>query len=520
MERLKSRMRAAGKRPGSAGPRSAGGSAGSDAGAGGSGGGDAPPPPPPPAGPGAAAGDAAAAAATAPAPAVWAAEELAGLGADAEFGVAAPPLAYDIRFSAFNPTPGACGDRDRGDSGGALLRADALSPPPSPHPSPARHGAHRLPAGAPQQLPLLRPRRALHAHGAGRRRPAVRWAARGRRGRSGGGGAPAAGGAAVPGRRRHRPLHLQQPPMHSLTPPSPRAEWLPMYAPTKEQAEQDRRAAYEAGVPHGRLSHGPRRRCLAPAAWHARKARGCAPLRSPARAALHFRALPPPITGYVAPGKRPQGEPTITLTVVSDLVRTGGGLVGAGGARADRGLAGSWPASKQAHACAAGRLGQTHPGAGPLPTRLAAPAPPPQHDASEYGTAVGPDGRHSGGPFAVAVSPKMRIEELRLVIRVGRWGPGGAGADGRRRRASGVGYRGLQQPGCEGAARSASPRPRPTPRCTLAPPPPGRRRRAARAVPAVVRRQAPRRRAAHPGALRGGLLARQVPALAAAHPAA
>jgi hypothetical protein len=29
------------------------------------------------------------------------------------------------------------------------------------------------------------------------------------------------------------------------------AEWQPMYNPSKEQAEADRRAAYEAGVPHG-----------------------------------------------------------------------------------------------------------------------------------------------------------------------------------------------------------------------------------------------------------------------------
>jgi hypothetical protein len=41
-----------------------------------------------------------------------------------------------------------------------------------------------------------------------------------------------------------------------------------------------------------------------------------------------------------------------------------------------------------------------------------------QHEESEYGAAVGPDGRHSGGPFTMSVSPKMRIEELRLVIRV------------------------------------------------------------------------------------------------------
>ena len=32
------------------------------------------------------------------------------------------------------------------------------------------------------------------------------------------------------------------------------AEWKPMYQPTPEQAEKDRRAAYESGVPHGQCS--------------------------------------------------------------------------------------------------------------------------------------------------------------------------------------------------------------------------------------------------------------------------
>ncbi len=48
-----------------------------------------------------------------------------------------------------------------------------------------------------------------------------------------------------------------------------------MYHPTPEQAEADRKAAYEAGVPHG----------------------------------------------YVPRGDRHRGGPTITLRVVSDLVR-------------------------------------------------------------------------------------------------------------------------------------------------------------------------------------------------------
>jgi hypothetical protein len=55
-------------------------------------------------------------------------------------------------------------------------------------------------------------------------------------------------------------------------------EWKPMYQPTPEQAEADRRAAYESGVPHG----------------------------------------------YVAPGDKYKGLPTIKLLVVSNLVRAAG----------------------------------------------------------------------------------------------------------------------------------------------------------------------------------------------------
>jgi hypothetical protein len=52
------------------------------------------------------------------------------------------------------------------------------------------------------------------------------------------------------------------------------AEWKPMYHPTPEQAEADRRAAYESGVPHG----------------------------------------------YVAPGDKYRDLPSITLRVISELV--------------------------------------------------------------------------------------------------------------------------------------------------------------------------------------------------------
>jgi hypothetical protein len=39
-------------------------------------------------------------------PTVWAARELEGLDVAREYGGADPPLAYDVPFSAFNPTPG------------------------------------------------------------------------------------------------------------------------------------------------------------------------------------------------------------------------------------------------------------------------------------------------------------------------------------------------------------------------------------------------------------------------------
>ncbi|KAF6264124.1 hypothetical protein COO60DRAFT_1634562 [Scenedesmus sp. NREL 46B-D3] len=74
------------------------------------------------------------------------------------------------------------------------------------------------------------------------------------------------------------------------------SEWQPMYQPSREQAEADRAAAYEAGVPHG----------------------------------------------YIAPGDRFKGLPTIELQVVSQL-----------------------------------------------------------HDDSEYGSDIAEDGTHSGGPFAI-----------------------------------------------------------------------------------------------------------------------
>lgn len=44
-----------------------------------------------------------------------------------------------------------------------------------------------------------------------------------------------------------------------------------------------------------------------------------------------------------------------------------------------------------------------------------------QHDDSEYGEQRTEDGAHCGGPFWINVSLKMRVEDVRHVIRVRRW---------------------------------------------------------------------------------------------------
>ena len=91
------------------------------------------------------------------------------------------------------------------------------------------------------------------------------------------------------------------------------SDWKPLYQPSKEVEEEDRRKAYESGVPHG----------------------------------------------YVPRGFKYEGMPTITLKITSEL-----------------------------------------------------------HTDDEYGTNIDRNGKHSGGSFAVEVSPKMTIEDLRLVIKV------------------------------------------------------------------------------------------------------
>lgn len=91
------------------------------------------------------------------------------------------------------------------------------------------------------------------------------------------------------------------------------SEWTSMYNPSREEAERDRELAFQKRIPHG----------------------------------------------YIEPGDKYKGLPTLDIWVVSNL-----------------------------------------------------------HDDGEYGASVDPvTGKHSGGPFQISVAATMRVEDLRLVIR-------------------------------------------------------------------------------------------------------
>lgn len=140
---------------------------------------------------------------------------------------------------------------------------------------------------------------------------------------------------------------------HGSPPPLGGTEWKPMYHPTPEQAEADRAAAYAAGVPHG----------------------------------------------YVPAGNRHADGPTIRLTVISELVRNQGRIL--------------WLYQLLQIATPSTNLKARHPAA--LPLHLLTIT---QHDANEYGENVdSTTGQHSGGPFTIDVSPSVRVEELRRIIR-------------------------------------------------------------------------------------------------------
>lgn len=189
-------------------------------------------------------------------PAVWDEEELARLKANYNtqygFGEAA---------SKYNPKPGARRGKRR-----PVHPRGPRNDSPIMRATRCRHRPHRVPARAPKQLPLLQRGGEVCAGGAGGRRPAVRWG--GRRGVAAPVGARPQT-AAAPLRAPDLLIKACEKASRAL------AEWMPMYHPTAEQAEIDRKKAYESGVPHG----------------------------------------------YVPPGDKYKDLPTITLTVLSELVR-------------------------------------------------------------------------------------------------------------------------------------------------------------------------------------------------------
>lgn len=86
-----------------------------------------------------------------------------------------------------------------------------------------------------------------------------------------------------------------------------------MYAPTKEQAEQDRAKAYALGVPHGTHAVHPSLHCTSMGEQvHAHEARVGAHTSWCAAALVYC-------TGYKAPGTQDDEGDKITLSVVSDL---------------------------------------------------------------------------------------------------------------------------------------------------------------------------------------------------------
>lgn len=113
-----------------------------------------------------------------------------------------------------------------------------------------RHWAHRVPASPPKQFPLLQHTGGVHANHPARWRPAVRWELHGR--------------VHLMLVHDHMPFFcvchwpvlrcrasMQRVSLLPHAAPAVAAEWQPMYAPSREQAEADRAAAYAAGVPHG-----------------------------------------------------------------------------------------------------------------------------------------------------------------------------------------------------------------------------------------------------------------------------
>jgi hypothetical protein len=174
-----------------------------------------------------------------------------------------------------------------------------------------------------------------------------------------------------------------------------------MYNPTPEQAAADRQKAYETGVPHGAFA----RRSRARRAPSAAAERGCA------------RCIPRG-AGYVPPGDKYAGQEKIKLLVRSEMVRRGPGArtaTRASAARARRHARCGAPRARARRPARARARAARKPRRARGTWRVSAlrdasrATPPRQHLDEEY-----------GGPFYVEVSPKMKIEDLRIVIRVRR----------------------------------------------------------------------------------------------------
>lgn len=100
------------------------------------------------------------------------------------------------------------------------------------------------------------------------------------------------------------------------------ADWKAMYQPSPEQAEKDRMAAYEAGVPHGESNKLISRLAMIvkQGLLHVQCIAVPSPLRVNVIAFIAFQLTLVDAAGYVPPGNKYKDLPTIHLQVVSDLV--------------------------------------------------------------------------------------------------------------------------------------------------------------------------------------------------------
>ena len=227
-----------------------------------------------------------------------------------------------------------------------------------------RHRPHRLPAGAAQQLPLLRRGRALHAGAAARRRPAL-GCARAR--------LLAAPLLCIP--RAAAPAVLHNYARHGKRPPCPdtRTHRVAPDVRADQGAGRRRPRSRVCRRRAARLQGGGKRR---------RRRRGRRQRRD--EAAPHGAAQAVPLRGCSScPAASAQSSPPQSRKTTQHQHST----------------------TPKQH-----KPTQSNPKSQQVVSEL--------HDASEYGATVGADGRHSGGAFEIEVAPETRVEELRRVIRV------------------------------------------------------------------------------------------------------